>query len=422
MVNSMVNGLLEETRVPRQLEKHWNGRLIAGSIAISLLGAFTSTQLMCQARTSRHFSGVLVWATLASLTFGFCSIWSLHYIATLACELDLPMGINVPLTILSAILAVAFTFAALAFDLLSNRYNGAGRAGHTTGRRQRTHSAPTNYYLSSTVRDRDAADPLLDDVREEDGEDNEGRLDLELGPPPPSGLSNRLSTNAGENAVLNMESPLDLHSRAEIDLGIDPAQPKLSLSVDNKSLTETRIKVLQHPSALNTELSEDTNSESRITERLQQTSSEWSFPYQASTVVSSSSTKPALGNISSTRTYRHSSFSARSVFDVIYLGSTRRNMVKGLLWSLAITGMHYVGLLALHIPSGYLNFNPVLMALSGVISWIVCLSGCILMPQMEVHLLQQFLFAVVATSGVAAMHFTGTQPLYPSLGHTNACA
>ena len=34
--------------------------------------------------------------------------------AMLACELDLPIGINVPLTLLSAVLAVLFTFTALA--------------------------------------------------------------------------------------------------------------------------------------------------------------------------------------------------------------------------------------------------------------------------------------------------------------------
>ena len=40
----------------------------------------------------------------------------------LACELDLPIGIDVPLTLLSAALAVCFTFAALASDLLWNTH------------------------------------------------------------------------------------------------------------------------------------------------------------------------------------------------------------------------------------------------------------------------------------------------------------
>jgi NO-binding membrane sensor protein with MHYT domain len=38
---------------------------------------------------------------------------------------------------------------------------------------------------------------------------------------------------------------------------------------------------------------------------------------------------------------------------------------------------------------------------------VVCVVGCIFMSQMETHLAQQFLFSFVATTGVAAMHFTG---------------
>src|SRR3978361_1608643 len=106
----------------RRLEVHWDWDLIAASIAVSLLGAFTSTQMMCQARTSRYFSGVLVWTLLGSLTFGFCSIWSLHFIAMLACELPLLIGLNVQLTLLSAFLAVGFTFLALASELMRERY------------------------------------------------------------------------------------------------------------------------------------------------------------------------------------------------------------------------------------------------------------------------------------------------------------
>jgi hypothetical protein len=120
----------------RQLDEHWNGGLIAASIAVSLLGAFTSTQMMCQARTSRYFSGVLVWTILGALTFGFCSIWSLHFIAMLACELPLKIGLDIPLTILSAFLAVAFTFLALAADLMRDRYCKFARRRRALARQQ----------------------------------------------------------------------------------------------------------------------------------------------------------------------------------------------------------------------------------------------------------------------------------------------
>src|ERR1700760_2129684 len=109
----------------RLVQPRWNKSMVVASIAISFLGAFTSAQLMCHARSALHFSSVFVWALLGSLIFGFCSIWSLHMVAMLAYEFDLPIGVNAPLTILSALLAVSFTFAAVAGDLLYIRYNSS---------------------------------------------------------------------------------------------------------------------------------------------------------------------------------------------------------------------------------------------------------------------------------------------------------
>jgi NO-binding membrane sensor protein with MHYT domain len=74
---------------------------------------------------------------------------------------------------------------------------------------------------------------------------------------------------------------------------------------------------------------------------------------------------------------------------------------------LTIVIVHYVGVIALQIPDGYFTLNIFLVILSGIISWVVCIIGCILMLQMETYLTQQFLFSAVATTGVAAMHFTG---------------
>ena len=96
-----------------------------------------------------------------------------------------------------------------------------------------------------------------------------------------------------------------------------------------------------------------------------------------------------------------------ATWEALFAGCTRKNIVKAFLWSVAITGMHYTGIFALEIPNGYCTLNYFLVFLSGMISWCVCVVGCILMPQMETHLTRQFLFSSVATLGVAAMHFTG---------------
>ncbi|CAM6003661.1 unnamed protein product [Sphagnum balticum] len=101
---------------------------------------------------------------------------------------------------------------------------------------------------------------------------------------------------------------------------------------------------------------------------------------------------------------------AKNIFiwtgETLYRGYTRKNIAKGFLWSLAITTMHYAGLGALNIPSGYCTLNYALVLLSGIIGWFVCIVGCILMSHMETHLDQQILFSITATTGVAAMHFT----------------
>jgi len=90
-----------------------------------------------------------------------------------------------------------------------------------------------------------------------------------------------------------------------------------------------------------------------------------------------------------------------------WAGCTLVNISKGLLWSLAITGMHYIGIWALQVPNGACILERHFVILSAFISWFVCVVGAILMAHMEMHIGRQLLFAVIATVGVATMHFTG---------------
>lgn len=48
------------------------------------------------------------WTALASFTFGFTSIWSLHFIAMLAQQLPVPHSYRPILTLLSAFIAILF--------------------------------------------------------------------------------------------------------------------------------------------------------------------------------------------------------------------------------------------------------------------------------------------------------------------------
>lgn len=329
---------------------------------------------MCQARASVHLSHVTIWTILGSLTFGFCSIWSLHFVAMLGCELDLPIGIDVPLTIISSILAVTFTFATLASDLLFERYPRAGK--------RRRHTCKSSQDSRGFVADPgsrswdNSTKPISEEVEQQGEEDYDDHAEdseaygLLEGNPPESDVE----TIVG--ASNHTRSPTDrLNSAAYGDLAIkfpalSPATSSADISTPSGSFSEFR----RSPS-----FTGSTHSSHALASIMN---------------IAHRSTAPA-GNAFIT------------TGEALYTGCTFKNTFKGFLWSLAITGMHYVGIVALKIPHGYLTLDPFLVILSGLISWVVCLVGVILMSRIETRLMQQFLFSIVASTGVATMHFTG---------------
>ncbi|KAL8704843.1 MAG: hypothetical protein Q9201_002002 [Fulgogasparrea decipioides] len=349
------------TATPRRVEPQWDGGLIAASIAVSLLGAFTSTQLMCQARMSLRFSSIALWTALGSLTFGFCSIWCLHFVAMLACKLDLPIGIDVFLTILSSLLAVFFTFISLTSDLLWSRYLVYSR------RRRRVKK--TRNSIKATSIEQDLSEPLLSSELEAADRLPE-ELPMEPQPMYPEPLPQQNHSSVSEQPTIPG------HSEPNGFMVPSHQDPSTHSSGSGRSTSMT--------------------SNSRSSGR----SSSFTSATHSSTGLRD------LLNIA----YRTTA-PAKNVFiatgESLYTGCTAKNMFKSFIWSLAITSMHYVGIFALKVPHGYVTLNAPLVVLSATISWIVCLVGCVLMAKIETHLVQQLLFAVVASTGVAAMHFTG---------------
>ncbi|KAI9743216.1 MAG: hypothetical protein M1818_003062 [Claussenomyces sp. TS43310] len=393
----------EGAEMARRMDKGWNWGLIAASIGISLLGAFTSTQLMCQARTSMHFSGVLLWTTLSSLTFGFCSIWSLHEVAMLACELDLPIGIDVPLTVLSSILAVTFTFAALGSDLLWDRYNQGPRRRLSTLVRKREQGGLASR-TSSNSDGRDSSEPLLGRYSQEEDDSASPREDQGLGPPLNPFLVRSNSTLQDDEEGFAADSRHQ-HPLAASSSELDASQSLSILARSKNPSLETRIPAL----STETTVADDRYSNSDNSRSIRGSSNEPSR--QSSLDNESDASTFGIGHIMKITNFPGKS-PAKNAFvatgKILYLGCTRKNIIRGFLWSLAITSMHYVGIMALRIPEGHFVLNPSLVVLSAFTSWMVCSIGCILMPQIETYLAQQLLFSAVATAGVAAMHFTGT--------------
>ncbi|KAK5072847.1 hypothetical protein LTR64_000743 [Lithohypha guttulata] len=318
----------------------------------------------------------------------------------LAYELDLPIGLNIPLTVLSAFLAVFFTFVALASDLAwdrFSRYRKRSRGRRSRGRRMKE-------YLDAVeagrpeLPHRGSSEPLVVQSRRTSSDlpsNNLGtprsssptrlRLQMQEGSPAPI-LSHRPS--------LSQRASSSSHKHFD---GLDPAPTFLGTAIN--------------PPLLGDDVGEedkDYDDDAYGTE----TSSDYTYLRRYSdTTLSTEASSFGLGLLNSTKTWKPGPARAANpilmMLTGLWHGITLKNIAKGFFWSLAITSMHYAGILALKVPEGWCTLHPALVLLSAIISWVVCTVGCILMSQMESYLIQQIMFAVVATTGVAAMHFTG---------------
>jgi signal transduction histidine kinase/CheY-like chemotaxis protein len=413
--------------VYRQLEPRWNPILIVASIAISFLGAFTSTQLMCHARMSLRFRSVFLWVLFGSVVFGGCSVWCLHMVAMLACEFDVKMGVNPPLTILSAFLPVFFTFLALGGELLWDRWHytrGRERRKARKKRQKTTTLSPVGKNRSSHHHTL-SLNPVAEEEDEEAGDDQ----DEDVAPDQPL-LSRPRQLPARNPESQSWSGPrADFFRSSQDGPGASFDQGQLSSPPGNalspKILPRDSIRPIMKRSASGRSV---TSLRMVTTQGLRDDSS-MGFRDDAST-VSSGSFNPSSSDGSTLRressagsstshglssamglAYRRAPASTVNAFvataKILYLGMTPRNILRGFLWSLAITSMHYTGIYGLDIPHGKVVLNPLIVLASALISWVVCFVGSICMTEMEAMLSQQLLFSIVATTGVAAMHFTG---------------
>jgi len=83
----------------------WNIPLVLLSVLIAMIGSFTA---LTHAQRMRENSGrsAWIWMTAGGITLGL-AIWSMHFIGMLAFHLSIPLGYDLPLTLLSALPAIA---------------------------------------------------------------------------------------------------------------------------------------------------------------------------------------------------------------------------------------------------------------------------------------------------------------------------
>jgi hypothetical protein len=276
---------------------------------------------MCQARVSLNFSSVLIWTILGSLTFGFCSIWSLHFIATLACELDLQIGINVPLTLLSSILAVSFTFVALTSDLLWERY----RQGPQGKRRSLRTRRDTNPFGGGKNAMDSSCRPLLSPIDEDfDPQTEHAELSSSLD------ILRNSPLKVDENTPLEHVGPPESSSN---DRKQRPQAPhfnhaQLIGSPKNLAVQDQTMPLLPDP-----------NSTTGFPDSLLRASSEHSISRRSSIIGSAHTSSYGLSTIMNLA-YR-STKPAKNAFlatgEALYIGFTLKTITKGFLWSLSIT-------------------------------------------------------------------------------------
>lgn len=318
----------------------------------------------------------------------------------LAYELDLPIGLNVPLTVLSAALAVSFTFVALACDMVWERY------------RRMQHHRGSDTPRREVIRTPPGGSPLLEMSGKPGGRMARNRpsqilvnglvATVEVRSEPTYTQSHGFGNSKANGLTISASAHETSH---KID---PPAAKTLYVPETGEPFPSSR---LQDEDSDNVSVDEDDVDSERNSFDEFGASNQPLLSRRSSAVTESDASTFGLGNMMSLRNYKQGSLQAKNAFvamaRMLYLGCTLRNFLKGLVWSLAIDSMHYLGLLALRIPGGYVKVNVPLVILSAVISLVVLVVGCILMSQMETRLSQQFLFSVVATAGVAAMHFTG---------------
>lgn len=393
----------------RRLVPQWDVTLIAASIGISLLGAFTSTQLMCQAKASHQFAGALVWTALGSLTFGFCSIWGLHEVAMLAYGLDLRIGIDVGLTILSAILAVVFTFVALASDMLYDRYLKRNGKDISKPSRRGKSTRPLLSDARARMAEEGGLEPLLPHSEDEYQDGQLAASEAEHAIPrynsePQQRPSITVIQPADNGGLSPLGSPIHQKASTRV-VQLSQFSPREQTQFAQPSSTPHRDSQISTSSHLDSEAAADTES-------YQATVSQDDSSRRSSSFATPTASALGLGDIMGIKRFRNDSAIPTNPFAATYktlhAGLNVANIVKGFIWAIAVTSMHYVGIQGLRVPQGHVSLNSYLVLLSFVICWGVCVVGCILILGLETHLGQQLLFSVVATCGVAAMRMYST--------------
>ncbi|KAG0146668.1 hypothetical protein CROQUDRAFT_44032 [Cronartium quercuum f. sp. fusiforme G11] len=355
----------------------WSWRLVVVSYAISWIGAYTTSAIIAHANSLLLTGGPnwFLWIGLASITYGFISIWSLHLIAMTAETFEgIEVSFHPGLTALSALVATFFTFLALI------------SSARSPFRRNTSFDSRVPVVRPRLLR----RSPAFASLRRRRASFGDGKRLLHLDQHRPSSPAlapsdspySPVTSPCGTKyvrgpawypplrALKTTASPSSLPRYCSQSQGYRP----LASGEDGEGWG-----------------TEEENDEEEDNEEEEEEEEDLPLDPHSSHLLS--------------RAPQHAPLTLRSLSREVRAGATLVNGLKGFIWGSAIAFMHHIGMKAMEIPSGRVIWNPIYIGLSCSLALVVSWLGCITIDQMDLHLGRQLLFATLTSAGAFGFHY-----------------
>ncbi|RPD69358.1 hypothetical protein L226DRAFT_539870 [Lentinus tigrinus ALCF2SS1-7] len=420
---------MDDVRLERKLSPQWAPELVVLSCIISWLGAYTSTQIMIHAKYTSSMGVKWLWTFCASIAFGFCAIWSMHFVGMLACRLDVDVRFDVFLTILSAVIAVFFTFAALASPYASEAIDNSTPMRTLSRWNSEVCSGLVSFFMPKKPHDPEVGYAPLQTSDPDERTTMSGGDDL-----PEEDNNSEGSSDEGEvNDAAARAQPYAAPSA--------PISPPVRGSPSRASADRRRASFsLEEPPRRQTRSRNKTARQRLLQRALGSAASGTSTPSGSSTTSSSESSSSFMRSLSGTTLATTTTTSSSSWGEPLRAGLSRETrlrikarakerplpdlgwrywarqhyktisiflFVRAAIWAAAIVFMHYCGMWAMILPEGRIAWDLRIVALSYVVAFSVCFVGSMFMVHMESHIVRQMIFSTIAAIGCCSMHYTG---------------
>ncbi|KAJ3041010.1 hypothetical protein HK097_002409, partial [Rhizophlyctis rosea] len=429
-----------------QLAPSWNTTLVVTSFLVSCLGAYTTTQVMCQVSQYRTIRKKIVWLSLGATTFGGCGVWGMHFVGMLALDIGIPITYNIPITLLSAFVAIIATFCAFSAEFLCacmkiyrskrgrRRTVARGRIGvnpayervvaarRHQGVRRRTGGIGGGGGFGAERRSEDGEGPLFSRNSSMRSSimsvDTEASLEFDLEEDGGGGPGDR-EEEVDNFVEMEFEDILKPEDHAEADKHSDAGGSKDDEASSHHLSGDTRkdsLDILESADGHITGIDSDTELyQDDSNTNLLPSSSASSSPSRGLKLKVSKDTAETIvwGEGRKNPTEMRRLLGARGLqrwtvmhfLRVVWVSCDAKMGVKSFLLAFTIFGMHYTGMLAMRM-EGIIVWDVWIVFLSFIIAWVVCCVALIFMPSQD-DPPQQLLFSLVGASGVCAMHYTG---------------